>query len=115
MTSRPSEFDWNNLSDGPAIRIYPQGGLKLVRFSGYDSWTSIVPGLVGIVGLLSNKLIFRGRWVVQFRTSANAEADDQGETTFVVGDRAAADLCRKEMAEWFGSHRSLAGFVPPSG
>ena len=114
MTSRSSEYDWKGLHDVPAIRIYPKGGLKLIGFSGYDSWTSILPGLVGIVGLLSNKLIFHGRWVVQVRTRESPEASYQDGTRFIVGNRAEADLYVKQAFEWLGSHPSLSGFVPQS-
>ena len=111
MTSRRSEYEWNSFHDGPAIRIYPQGGLKLIKFSGYDSWTTILPGLVGIAGFLSNKLFFRGRWVVEVRESTRSDVDEDG-ARFVVRNRAAADACVTEANAWFGTHRSLTGFAP---
>lgn len=114
VSRRRSEFEWSNFQDGPAIRIYPQGGLKLIRFSGYDSWTSILPGLVGIVGFVSNKLFFRGRWVVEVRQSASSETVDEDVTRFVVRNRAAADDCVTDATVWFRAHRTLAGFVPGS-
>lgn len=115
MASPSSEFDWKGLNDVPAIRIYPKGGLKLIRFSGYDSWTSILPGLIGIVGFLSNKLIFRGRWVVQVRIPAQPDGPDEDEETFIVRDRAEADVSVKQAYEWLRSNASLAGFAPQSG
>ena len=44
----------------------PKGGLKKATpTAGVVTWVSALPGLLGILGLLTNKLIFRGRWVVQ--------------------------------------------------
>lgn len=109
------ESEWINLNDGPAVRIYPRGGLKLVRFSGLDSWTSILPGLFGIVGLISNKLIFRGRWMVELRTSAHTDAVGEDGARFIVDDRAEAEQCLVEVTAWLRSHPTLAGFTPRTG
>ena len=114
MSTRSREYDWLNLAldDDTVVRIYPKGGLKLVRFSGLYSWTSIVPGILGIVGLIANKLIFRGAWVVRLRPSGDVDTVDPDEARFVVRDRAEAERCVEAAREWLRSHQSLAGFSP---
>lgn len=43
----------------------PKGGLKRITpTAGIVTWTTALPGLLGIIGLLVNKLVFRGRWVL---------------------------------------------------
>lgn len=43
----------------------PKGGLKKhATTAGIATWVTPAPGIVGILGLLINKVFFRGRWVV---------------------------------------------------
>ncbi|HEX4191212.1 MAG TPA: hypothetical protein VHZ06_09480 [Marmoricola sp.] len=53
----------------------PQGGLKeITPTTGPVMWFSAVPGVLGIIGFLSNKLVFRGRWTVSVRPMPHGEA-----------------------------------------
>jgi hypothetical protein len=47
------------------VQAIPQGGLKTVTpTSGPVTWLSGLPGEMGLLGLLNNKIVHRGRWTV---------------------------------------------------
>jgi hypothetical protein len=50
------------------VEAVPKGGLKgQTPTSGPITWRSTVPGELGILGYLTNKLVHRGRWLVLVR------------------------------------------------
>lgn len=47
------------------VHAVPKGGLKdLAPSSGPVTWLSGVPGELGLLGFILNKVVFRGRWLV---------------------------------------------------
>ncbi|HET6151697.1 MAG TPA: hypothetical protein VFE15_02010 [Marmoricola sp.] len=53
----------------------PEGGLKeITPTTGPVMWFSAMPGVMGVLGFLGNKLIFRGRWIVSVRPMPRGEA-----------------------------------------
>ena len=47
------------------VQAIPKGGLKTVTPSpGPGAWLTALPGEMGLLGLLINKLVYRGRWTV---------------------------------------------------
>lgn len=47
------------------VQALPKGGLKTVTpVSGAATWLTGLPGELGLLGLLSNKIVHRGRWMV---------------------------------------------------
>jgi hypothetical protein len=55
------------------VQAIPQGGLKTVTpTSGPVTWLSGLPGEMGLLGLLNNKIVHRGRWTVLVRPLAGS-------------------------------------------
>jgi hypothetical protein len=47
------------------VRAVPKGGLKgMTPSSGPVTWLTGVPGELGLLGLIINKVVYRGRWLV---------------------------------------------------
>jgi hypothetical protein len=55
------------------VRAMPKGGLKdtVDAIPSAVGFVSGMPGELGILGLLINKVVYRGRYVVEVRTIAN--------------------------------------------
>jgi hypothetical protein len=111
--SRLVSYDWQLI--GPravdmCARRYPRGGFKLVHFRGYVEYESVAPGGLGLLGLLSNKLIFRGAWVVEVAGTA-VRSDPRARTRFVVANRVRSEQLLAEIARWLRGASTMDGFT----